>query len=153
MLSAAQFYIKCPTQSQWHRCIFLSVLRNHNLEIFNNEIFLARIKLLLLLGDVTDVSRHRLQQADTAETARLLPQHYPFVCPPFPSPFFHSDVAVVRPRPPALLLILICAIAHDAENETLFPNTHAHAPSLERGLTTKRGGLTLEFFSLAGLVT
>ena len=87
-----------------------------------------------------------------AETARLLSQHYPFVCPPFPFPFFHSDVAVVRP--PALLLILICAIAHDAENETLFLSpTHTRARSLERGLTTKKGGLTLEFFSLAGFVT
>ena len=68
--------------------------------------------------------------------------------------FILMSQSPVRPsvRPPALLLILICAIAHDAENETLFPQ-HTRARSLERGLATKKGGLTLEFFSLAVLVT
>ena len=59
--------------------------------------------------------------------------------------FILMSQSPVRPsasaRPPALLLILICAIAHDAENETLF-SEHTHARSLERGLTTKKGGLT-----------
>ena len=39
---------------------------------------------------------------------------------------------------PLALLILICAIAHDAENETLFPE-YTRARSLERGLTTGGG--------------
>ena len=45
-----------------------------------------------------------------------------------PPPPSFSDVAV----------ILICAIAHDAENETLFPE-YTRARSLERGLTTGGG--------------
>ena len=95
---------------------------------------------------------HRPQPADMAETARLLSQHYPFVCPPFPFPFFHSDVAVARPSvrvrasacPPPDIDLCNCAWCRKWDP---FLRTHTRTISWE-GIDNKEGRVDMRILPL-----